>query len=348
MFAHEKKIISIIEKTIPAVVSIEAYKEIADLKKKNPQWIFQLFDQKSLAIDFIRKHERNGIVKFGGGSGFVVDSSGIIVTNTHVIIRDHLDYQITDYKGRRFQAQLIASDQVNDVAFLKISQNIKMPALLLGDSSKIKLGQSVYAIGNVLGIFQNTVSAGIISGLARSISARSEAFSENLRGLIQTDAAINPGSSGGPLIDSMGNVIGINTASVTAAENIGFAIPINIIKKDLEQVKKYGRIIRPFLGVRYIIIDNIVSKLLKLPVDYGAIVLSPFAHHKEAVIKNSPADKAGIKDKDIILQIDDKKLTSDFSIQEFLDDAKVGQKIELKILRKNKELIIPVILGERK
>jgi len=347
MLSQEQKIVKIIEKTIPSVVSIEAYKSIQDISKKYPEWIFPLFEKDTPVLQFIRKHEKDGMIRFGGGSGFVVDSDGIIVTNVHVIVRNHLDYQITTSNGRKYQAHLIAADPVDDVAFLKVSSDLKLPSLPLGDSSKIKLGQSVYAVGNALGIFQNTVSSGIISGLWRSIEAQSETFNESLRGLIQTDAAINPGNSGGPLIDSSGNVIGISTASVLKAENIGFAIPINIAKKYLQQLKKYGKIIRPFLGVRYVMIDESISKSLKLPVSYGAIVLSP-SLGQEAVIKNSPAHKAGIREKDIILEIDGQKLNPQFSLQDFLDNAKVGQKVEIKILRKNKELKISAILEERK
>ncbi len=264
MLTQEQKIIKIIEKTLPAVVSIEAYKKVRDIERAYPQWIFPFFERESTGRQFLRKHERGETIRFGGGSGFVVDSEGIIATNVHVIIRDHLNYEVTTSDGKKYQAQLIATDPVDDVAFLKVTGDSRMPTLTLGDSSKIKLGQSVYAVGNVLGLFQNTVSSGIVSGLARSIQAQSEAFNENLRGLIQTDAAINPGNSGGPLIDSSGNVIGINTASVLTAENIGFAIPINVIKKDLEQIKKYGRITKPFLGVRYVMIDNFVRDSLKL------------------------------------------------------------------------------------
>ena len=347
MLNQEQKVIKIIEKTLPAVVSIEAYKKMRDVERIYPQWIFPFFERESAGNQFIRKHERGETIRFGGGSGFVIDSEGIIVTNVHVIIRDHLNYEVTTSDGKKYQAQLIATDPVDDVAFLKVTENSRMPSLKLGDSSKIKLGQSVYAVGNVLGLFQNTVSSGIISGLARSIQAQSEAFNENLRGLIQTDAAINPGNSGGPLIDSLGDVIGINTASVLTAENIGFAIPINVIKKDVEQIKKYGRITKPFLGIRYVMIDSYIRDSLKLPVNYGAIAFSP-SHEREAVIKNSPAHKAGIMENDIILEIDGAKLTSQFSLQDFLETAKIGQKISLKVLRKRKEVPMTAILEERK
>lgn len=256
MLNQEQKIIKIIAKALPAVVSIEAYKNLEEIEKKKPQWLFPFSEKDISNVISLRNKIRGGHIHFGGGSGFVVDSSGIVVTNVHVIVRDHLNYEITTYNGRKFPAVLVATDQIHDIAFLKVKSESRFPALPLGNSLKTTLGQSVLAVGNALGLFRNTVSSGIISGLSRTIEADNESVSENLHGLIQTDAAINPGNSGGPLINMSGEVIGINAASVMQAENIGFAIPINTIKKDLEQVKKYGKIIRPFLGVRYITIDQ--------------------------------------------------------------------------------------------
>jgi serine protease Do len=346
MLTQEQRVIKIIAKTLPAVVSIEAYKSVKEIEKRKPNWLFPFFDSDRSAIDALRKKIRGEHVHFGGGSGFIVDSSGIIVTNVHVIVRNHLDYEITSSEGRKYQASLAATDPIHDIAFLKIKNDIRFPTLPLGDSSKIKLGQSVLAVGNVLGLFRNTVSSGIISGLLRSIEANNESMNENLHGLIQTDAAINPGNSGGPLIDMDGKAIGINAASVTQAENIGFAIPINTIKKDLEQIKKYGKITRPFLGVRYMIIDGKIRNALNLPASHGALVVSPNPQHP-AIIKNSPADRAGLKEKDIILEINGAKLTSAFTLQEFLDNSKIGQKVMLKILRKGREIALFAALEEK-
>jgi len=343
MFAQEQKVIKIIAKTLPTVVSIEAYKSIKEIEKKRPNWLFPLFENQQKNIDSLRDKIRGGHLHFGGGSGFVVDPSGIIVTNVHVVVADHLDYEITTSEGKKHPAVLAATDPIHDIAFLKIKDDYRLPALPLGDSSKIKLGQCVLAVGNALGLFRNTVSSGIISGLSRSIEANNESLSENLHGLIQTDAAINPGNSGGPLIDMDGKAIGINAASVMQAENIGFAIPINTIKKDLEQVKKYGKVTRPFLGVRYIVIDSKIKELLKLSVNRGVLAVSPNPEHS-AIIKYSPADKAGLKEKDIILEINGSKLTPTFTPQEFLETAKIGQRITLKVLRKGKEISLSTVL----
>ncbi|HPW34617.1 MAG TPA: trypsin-like peptidase domain-containing protein [Candidatus Paceibacterota bacterium] len=346
MFTQEQKIIKIIEKTLPAIVSISAFKKVADIEKNSPQWLYPLFEGAGNKINALRKKVSGKKINLGGGSGFIADASGIVITNVHVIVQNHLEYVVSLYDGRKLPAVLIGSDDVNDVAFLKIKADTNFASIALGDSSKIKLGQSVLAVGNALGLFANTVSAGIISGLMRSIQANNEILKENLRGLIQTDAAINPGNSGGPLIDMNGNVIGVNAASVTQAENIGFAVPINVAKKDLEQIKKYGRITRPLLGVRYITIDERVKEVLKLPVNWGALTTGATAS-QPAIIKNSPADKAGIKERDIILEIDGVKLTPQFALQDFLETAKIGQQISLKILRGKKEIQTRATLIER-
>lgn len=347
MLNQEQKVIKIIAKTIPAVVSIETYKNVSDIEKKKPSWLFPMFESDKNAVESLRRKIDGKHVHFGGGSGFIADSVGIIVTNVHVIVREHLDYEITTSEGKKFPAKLVATDTLHDIAYLKITADSGFPTLPLGDSSKVKLGQSVLAVGNALGLFRNTVSSGIISGLSRSIEANNESLTEDLHGLIQTDAAINPGNSGGPLIDIDGKVIGINAASVMQAENIGFAIPINTIKKDLEQVKKYGKITKPFLGVRYVVVNSRIKDALDLPVSNGAMAMSPNPEYP-AIIKNSPAQKAGIREDDIILEINNIKLTPSYSLQEFLDSAKIGQRVEIKILRKDKTLLLSATLEERR
>jgi S1-C subfamily serine protease len=198
-------------------------------------------------------------------------------------------------------------------------------------------------------MFKNTVSTGIISGLSRSVSARDGAHSpvQELRGLIQTDAAINPGNSGGPLIDIKGRVIGINAAIIYGAENIGLAIPINAAERDLMDVKKYGRIRRPYLGVRYITIDDNMRDKMKLPVNHGAYVTheGPFDH---AVVPGSPAEQVGIRERDIILELNSQKIDPNHTIQDCLDELNVGESIRMKVLRNKKEFELETTLSERK
>jgi len=219
----------------------------------------------------------------------------------------------------------------------------------LGDSTKIELGEDVLAIGNPLGEFHDTLSSGIVSGMSRFINATDHTTqrSQRLRGLIQTDAAINPGNSGGPLINMDGQVVGINTAAVMGAQNIGFAIPINYAKKDLEEVKKYGKIRMPFLGVKYVIINKQIAEKNKLPVDYGALVVRENLG-EPAVIKGSSADKAGLKEFDIILEAKKEKITNENPLSAILQKCQIRETIELKVLRDKKKISLKTTLEEKK
>ena len=264
----EKNIIAIIKKTMPAVVSIVISKHLEDLEKDLPPEMYPFLptspDGKKLDIpeDMVDSH---GMVEVGGGSGFIVETDGIVVTNKHVLSDPKAEYTVIMTTGEKFEAEVLTRDPVNDVAVLRIPA-AKLPTIPLGNASKLQLGQSVIAIGNALGIFKNTVSVGIVSGLSRSIAAQAEPSDpyQELRGLIQTDAAINPGNSGGPLVDDKGNAIGINAAIVFGAQNIGFAIPINAVRRDLNDLKKYGHVRRPYLGVRHISVDENLKTKMKL------------------------------------------------------------------------------------
>jgi len=326
------RIIKNIKKNLPAVVSI--------IRSKN---------QKGSSFDLFDSSRKK--IKLGGGSGFIVDKLGIIFTNRHVVGDPKANYLVILQDGEKIKPEILAKDPVNDIAVLKISSEEEFPYLKLGDSSKLELGEKVVAIGNALGIFSNTVSLGVVSGLSRVITAQNNFNRKRtrLRGLIQTDAAINPGNSGGPLIDETGKVIGINAAMVSGAENIGFALPINNAKKDLKDLKEYGRIRQPFLGVRYIPVNQILKEKLNLPVDFGALVIpeSDIYNRKEGVVPKSPADKAGIKETDIIVSINDKKITNEKTIDDIIQDLKIGEEVEIKILRKNKEKKLKTILVER-
>jgi serine protease Do len=211
------------------------------------------------------------------------------------------------------------------------------------------LGEEVLAIGNPLGEFEDTLSAGIVSGLSRKITAYGGMpfKATSLRGLIQTDAAINPGNSGGPLVNMEGKVIGINTAMVMGAQNIGFAIPINYAKGILEEVRKYGKIRRPFLGVRYVILNKAISEANKLPVDYGALVVRETLG-ESAIVKGSAADKAGIKEYDVLLEANGEKITEENSLADILSKYKIGDEITFKVLREGKEIYLKAKLEEKK
>ncbi len=343
--------IKIIKKIMPSVVSIIISKSLEEIEKELPADMMPLmpFGMPDLKIPE-DKIDARGMVQVGGGSGFLADPSGIILTNKHVISDPNAEYTIVTTNGKKYKAEIAARDPVDDVAILKInSPAIKLTAAKLGESNNLELGEEVLAIGNALGIFQNTVSKGIISGLSRSIAAKpdSEQPIQELRGLIQTDAAINPGNSGGPLVNMGGEVIGINAAIVFGAQNLGFAIPINAAKRDLSDLKKYGRVRRPLLGLRYINIDDNLQEKMKLSVKYGALIGSNIPHH-EGVILGTPAAKAGIKEKDIVLECNGEKLSGEKTIQDFLEELNVGDTLNMKILRGKKQMEIKVVLAERK
>ncbi|MBI4119719.1 MAG: trypsin-like peptidase domain-containing protein, partial [Parcubacteria group bacterium] len=292
--------------------------------------------------------DAHGRVKIGGGSGFIVREDGVILTNKHVVADPGAEYTVITNDGKQYEAEILARDPINDVAILRIKAD-KLPTVSLGDSSNLELGQTVIAIGNALGLFKNTVSSGIVSGLSRTIAAQADpaAAPQEMRGLIQTDAAINPGNSGGPLVNIYGEAIGINAAIVFGAQNIGFAIPISSAERDLEDLKKFGHIRRPLLGIRYLTIDENLRDKLKLPFDYGALVASE-GFDGRGVVEKSPADKAGIKDGDIILECNHEKITKEKTIQDFLEDMSEGQKIKLKVHRKGKNFDVQLTLAERK
>lgn len=352
-------IVQTIKKVMPAVVSILISKHFQEIEKRVPIEILPSspnLNQKKLPFKLpklkIFKEQINGrgMINVGGGSGFIVDESGIIITNKHIITDSDAEYTIITNDNKKFKAKILARDPINDVAILQITDHHKkFPTVKLGDSSKIELGETVIAIGNALGLFKNTVSTGIVSGLSRSIAAQLDSKSpiQEMRGLIQTDAAINPGNSGGPLVNIKGEAIGINAATVFGAENIGFALPINEAHRDLKELKKYGRIRRPFLGIRYILISENIKSKLNLSVDYGALLINENPHEK-AVIDNSPAERARIKDGDIVLECNSEKISQDKTIQDFLETLEVGDILKLKILRNKKKFEVKARLAERK
>jgi S1-C subfamily serine protease len=349
----QKPVVGIVKNLMPAVVSIAITKSLEILEKEVPKDLQALLPYKDGHLQIPEEMVGpDGKVKIGGGSGFIVHPSGIIVTNKHVVQDKEAEYTVILDSGEKFTAEILARDPVDDVAIMKITTGKKkLPTIPLGDSSKVELGEEVLAIGNALGIFKNTVSKGIISGLARSIRAASEMGKkpqvQELRGLIQTDAAINPGNSGGPLVHMDGRAIGINAAIVFGAQNLGFAIPINYVKRDLEDLKTHGRIRRPLLGLRYLTIDDMLQKRLGLPVAEGALIMGEGPHAK-AIIAGTPAERAGLKPKDIIVAVNGKKLSQDVTIQDFLEEREVGDTLAMQILRNGKEFNANVVLAERK
>ena len=357
----DKRVIRIVRKVMPAVVSIAIAKHLEDLEREMPKEMYPGIPGtpvKSTARGTAAAEpqfkipdemvDSRGMVQVGGGSGFIVDPNGLVMTNKHVVNEPDAEYTVIMNDGKTYAAEILSRDPINDVAILKIPAK-HLPCLELGDASELELGQSLIAIGNALGIFRNTVSLGIVSGLSRAITAQQDpdAPPQEMRGLIQTDAAINPGNSGGPIVDRDGRVIGVNAAIVSGAQSIGFAIPVNAAKRDLDDIRKYGRIHRPLLGVRYIMVDKDLSKKMKLSVNYGAIVMRE-SPHDAAVVPGSPAEKAGIREMDIVLELNGEKLDRDHPIQDFLEDLNVGDEVHLLVLRGDKHIPVKVVLTERK
>ena len=273
------------------------------------------------------------------GTGFVVGENGLIVTNKHVVANTAASYKVIDKDDREYQVVQISRDPSNDIAILKIDATGLSP-LELGDSSNLKVGQFVIAIGTALGEFRHTVTTGVISGLGRGITAGSayEGYVERLDDVIQTDAAINPGNSGGPLLNSAGQVIGINVAVAAGAENIGFAIPINIVKAGLSQFQITGKFpAKPFLGVQYQMISKRTAILNNVP--EGAFVVD--------VVAGSPAETAGIVPDDIIVKMDGQELKEeDGGLAEVISKKKPGDTVSLEIWRDSETLELTTTLSE--
>lgn len=312
---EENAVISAVERTSPSVVAIGVTRRV-----------FNPFDPFS-----IPRSEDATI-----GTGFVVSDSGIIVTNKHVV-SDEGNYSVITGDNQKYEVKRIYIDPLLDLALVQIDGSNLKP-LELGDSSKLKVGQTVIAIGNALGRFNNTVTTGVVSGLGRRVVA-GDPFSgaaESLDNLIQTDAAINPGNSGGPLLNSSGQVIGVNVATTEGAQNIGFAIPITSVKQIVDEFVQKGSVSRPYLGIRYRFISRDVALFNEVP--QGAYI--------QEVLPGGPADKAGALGGDIITKINNESISEENKISEIVSKSAIGTQLELTVWRDGKILTLRVGLEE--
>lgn len=272
----------------------------------------------------------------GLGSGFIFDKEGYILTNNHVVSGAE-DITVHLQDGRKFKAKMVGADARNDLAVIKIEGN-NLPTVEFGNSGQLKVGQLAIAIGSPYDLnFQNTVTTGVVSALNRTIRTEDGNL---LEGLIQTDASINPGNSGGPLLDSQGRVIGINTAILGSAQGIGFAIPIDTAKEIIDDLIKYGKVKRPWLGIYGSGIDEKVAEYYNLPVKQGVLILQ--------VIPDSPADKAGLKGGDIIIEVDRQRIKDMEELRSVIKEKGIGTEIQVLIIRGSTGEIDPVrvTLGE--
>ena len=317
ILTEENVVTSVAEKVSPAVVTV-SYKRETPVMEQYFLDPFGMFGGRRATGEV--DTEQVDI-----GSGFIVDKSGLVVTNKHVVSAGTpSDYKIVLKDDSEHQVEKIWRDPVNDLAILKISGD-EFDAIEMGDSDKIKVGNFVVAIGTALGEFRHTVTTGVVSGLGRGITAGNGfAGAEKLDNVIQTDAAINPGNSGGPLLNSVGQVIGVNVAVSQVANNIGFALPINVVKESLDNFNTTGQFDRPFFGVRY----QLISK------EQGILNNVPAGGYVVKVVEGSAADKGGIEKGDIITKFDGKEMTDDKTgLAGMLGKKKIGDKVDVEVYR---------------
>ncbi len=349
--------IDVVKKASPSVVSIIIKKDLSQLySRTGPNPLpFDDFFEFGFPFNYTytppaanSEKDRKPVEKqrIGGGSGFIISSDGLILTNRHVVADEDAEYVVVANDGKESIAKVLALDPLNDLAIIKIEGKDLTP-LVLGNSDEVQIGQTSIAIGNTLGEYKNTITKGVISGVNRVVEASDTSGStEVIQEAIQTDTAINPGNSGGPLLNLAGQVIGINTAVNRAGQSIGFAIPINTAKRSVESVKKYGRIIRPWLGIRYVMVDEELQKKNNLSVAYGALIQGNQARKELGVIAGSPAEKAGLVEGDIILEINNQKIDEGHALANEISKYDPNTSVGIKVLSHGETKNITVILGE--
>lgn len=340
---EESAIIEVAEKASPAVVSIVITKDLPVYE----EYLYEPFGDYGFSIPR-RRQTGTEEQQIGAGSGFLVSPQGLILTNRHVVSDTEAHYTVIFNDGTQLDAEVLDRDTLLDIAMVQVKAEQDLPYLKLGDSDNLQIGQTAIAIGNSLGEFSNTVSTGIISGLSRSIIASDSTGSsaEQLSGVIQTDASINPGNSGGPLLDIGGNVIGVNVAVAQNAENIGFAIPINSVKKILDSVQRTGKIVRPYLGVRYLLLDAELAQQRGLSVTSGALVVEG-DEGEPAIVSGSPAEAAGLRVGDIITKIDDQVITQQHTLQTIIQNYNVDDSLTLEVVRGEDTITLTATLAEQ-
>jgi S1-C subfamily serine protease len=350
--SYEADVIAAVQKASPAVVSITISENVPIIENCPNDFFnnippgFQQFFNNDFPTSTPCDTGQTQLQQVGGGSGFIISSDGLILTNKHVVSDPSASYSVLTNDGKTYTAKVLARDPNQDLAIVKINAT-GLPTVTLGDSSGLQLGQTAIAIGNALGQFSNTVSVGVVSGLARTVtaSAPDSNAEETITGVIQTDAAINPGNSGGPLLDLRGDVIGIDTAIASDAQNIGFAIPIDQAKSAIASVESTGQIQVPYLGVRYIPVDADLAASQKLPISYGALVRGDASG--PAVDPGSPAAKAGIQAEDIIESVNGQKIDADHDLGDTIDQLNVGSMVTLVVNRGGKEITLTATLAKR-
>ncbi len=319
LIEEESATIAVVDRVTPSVVSIVVKKKIAE--------------------------SADSLIEISSGSGFFVSTDGLILTNRHVVDEEEVQFFVVTNDGEEYPASLIDTDPFLDIAVLRVD-GLSFSAAPLGDSEQIQIGQTVIAIGNTLSEFRNTVTKGVVSGINRRVTASSAATAEVIEQAIQTDAAINPGNSGGPLINLHGEVIGINTAVSVQGEAIAFAIPINQAKRAIEDVRQHGRIIRPWLGVRYVLVQPETGGEQTPLYELGAMIVSGNQPGQPGVLPGSPAALAGLQEEDVIIKIGGISLTKERSLSELVSSYRPGDQVDITFLRNDILYTQTVILAE--
>ncbi len=344
-------IVSTVREASPGVVSIVVTKDVPIMERYyyNPFEEYEDYFGEDFDVRVPQYREKGTEEReIGGGTGFIVSSDGLVLTNKHVVREEDAKYTVFTNEGEKFEAEVLAVDPLQDIAILKIEDD-SLPVLKLGDSDEVEIGQTVVAIGNVLGEFRNSATSGIISGLSRNITATGGGSSQVLRGIIQTDAAINQGNSGGPLLNLEGEVIGINTAMAVGAENVGFAIPINRAKKAIKDVKTHGEVVYSFLGIYYTTVTPALYEEFDLPVDYGAWVGRNAAGEKTeaALFPGSPAEEVGLKRDDIITKFDEREISLQETLADIIIEYSPGDTVSLEVVRNGEKITKQVTLSKK-
>lgn len=331
---EDSGVISSVKKVSSAVVSIIYTK---DVRVFNP-FLSPLDDQS----ETVQQQQ-------GGGTGFIITSDGLIATNRHVADVEGATYSVISEDGKKYDAKVISKDPIYDFAILKIDAK-GLSTVEFGNSDDLEVGQRVIAVGNTLGEFQNSVTVGVLSGKERTIQASNETGSsvQSIDNLLQTDAAINEGNSGGPLVNLKGQVIGINTATAAKgqAEGVGFAIPINSLKTAIDSIGKYGKIVRPYIGIRYATVDKKIAAIKGMKEAKGILIVGDESNTQPAVVSGSPAEKAGLKEGDVIIRLGNDNIDQSSSFIKLLSNYQPGDEVGLKVIRDGKEIDVKVKLGE--